>query len=93
MRTRDVYATLLELVPPLVEDRAHLRASWSDRADPVWRRGEDWVRVEVITTQELLLTAGRGDETLVTRTQKLTGEIEPIARDIAGLLNGAGVSS
>lgn len=92
MRTRDAYATLRELVPPLVADRKRLVVGWSDRADPVWRHGEGWVRAEFITPTQLSITAGHGDVTAVQRMYVPTADLDPIARDIAELLNGAGVA-
>jgi hypothetical protein len=87
MRTRDVYATLRELVPPLVERRGDLVVGWSDRADPVWRRGDRWVRVEAVTSLQLLVSAGHGDVTDVENTHPLTPVLEPIAAEVAQLLN------
>jgi hypothetical protein len=92
MRTRDVYASLRELVPTLVERPSEIVVGWSDRADPVWRRGEDWVRAEFITSSQLSISAGRGDATAVQRMYALSTDLEPVARDIAGLLGGAGVA-
>ena len=41
-----MYATLLELVPKLVTRREGIVTGWSPHADPVWRRGDYWVRVD-----------------------------------------------
>jgi hypothetical protein len=89
MRMRDVYATLRELVPPLTErggDKVVM--GWSDRADPIWRRGSRWVRVEAVTQLQVLLIAGEGDETTMTRTVSLAGDLQPVAREVAQLLGG-----
>ncbi len=87
MRTRDVYATLRELVPALVERGDDIVLEWNARADPVWRRGDRWVQVEAITTQQLLVSAGHGDQTDVRNTHLMTTVLEPIALEIAQLLN------
>jgi hypothetical protein len=88
MRMRDVYATLRDLVPPLTERGEDVVMSWSDRADPVWRRGKRWVRVEAVTMMQVLLVAGEGDETVVRRTHALAADLHPLALDVAHLLNG-----
>jgi hypothetical protein len=93
MRTRDMYATLLELVPTLVTRREGIVTGWSAQADPVWRRGNYWVRVEAPTTMQLLVRAGHGDETVVERLHMVGGPLEPVARDVASLLNGADTDS
>jgi hypothetical protein len=88
MRTRDLYASLRELVPKLVDGSGEILVGWSDRADPIWRRGERWVRVEIVTTMQLLVIAGRGDETLTQRTHLLTEDLGAVALEVAQLLSG-----
>ncbi len=90
MRTRDVYATLLDLVTARVDRRDEIVRGWSDRADPIWRRGDSWVRVEAHRKDELVVVAGRGDDIVVERTHTLTGDLEPIAAEVVELLNAAG---
>jgi hypothetical protein len=87
MRTRDVYATLRELVPSLVERRGDIVLEWSDRADPVWRVGDRWARVEAVTSMQLLVSGGRGDETDVRQTHVMTDPLPLVAREVADLLN------
>ncbi len=87
MRTRDVYATLRELVPSLVEHPGDIVLEWSDRADPVWRRGDRWARVEAVTSMQLLVSGGRGDETDVRQTHVMTDPLPLVAREVADLLN------
>jgi hypothetical protein len=93
MRTRDMYATLLELVPTLVARREGIVTGWSAHADPVWRRGDYWVRVEAPTTMQLLVKAGHGDQTVVERLHMVSAALEPVAQDVASLLNGADAQS
>jgi hypothetical protein len=87
MRTRDVYATLRELVPSLVERPGDIVLEWSDRADPVWRRGDRWARVEAVTSMQLLVSGGRGDETDSRQTHVMTDPLPQVAREVADLLN------
>ncbi|MDQ6941386.1 MAG: hypothetical protein M3169_02605 [Candidatus Eremiobacteraeota bacterium] len=87
MRTRDVYATLRELVPSLVESPGDIVLEWSDRADPVWRRGDRWARVEAVTSMQLLVSGGRGEETDVRQTHVMTDPLPDVAREVADLLN------
>ena len=87
MRTRDVYATLRELVPSLVDRPGDIVQEWSDRADPVWRRGDRWARVEAVTSMQLLITGGRGDETDVRKTHVMSDPLPQLAREVADLLN------
>ncbi len=87
MRTRDVYATLRELVPSLVESPGDIVLEWSDRADPVWRRGDRWARVEAVTSMQLLVSGGHGDETDVRQTHVMTDPLPLVAREVADLLN------
>jgi len=89
MRTRDMYATLLELVPKLVVRRDGIITGWSPQADPVWRRGDYWVRVEAPTTFELIVKAGSGERVDIERVHLVGGPLETVAQDIASLLNGA----
>ncbi|HZX67667.1 MAG TPA: hypothetical protein VFE70_02230 [Candidatus Elarobacter sp.] len=93
MRTRDMYATLLELVPTLLARREGLITGWSAQADPVWRRGDYWVRVEAPTTFQLLVKAGHGDTIDVERVHIVGGPLQTVAEDIASLLNGADAAS
>ena len=88
MRTRDVYATLRELVPSLVERPGDVVQTWSERADPVWRRGDRWARVEAVTSMQLLVSGGHGDETEVRQTHVMTDPLTLVAREVADLLNG-----
>jgi hypothetical protein len=88
MRTRDVYATLRELVPSLVDAPKDVVQTWSDRADPVWRRGDRWARVEAVTSMQLLVSGGRGDETAVQKTHVMSDPLPLVAREVADLLNG-----
>jgi hypothetical protein len=87
MRTRDVYATLRELVPSLVESPGDIVLEWSDRADPVWRRGDRWARVEAVTSMQLLVSGGRGDATDVQKKHVMTDPLPDVAREVADLLN------
>ncbi len=87
MRTRDVYATLRELVPSLVDRPGDIVQEWSDRADPVWRRGDRWARVEAVTSMQLLITGGHGDETDVRKTHVMSDPLPDLAREVADLLN------
>ncbi len=87
MRTRDVYATLRELVPSLVERPDDVVQTWSDRADPVWRCGDRWARVEAVTSMQLLVSGGHGDETEVKNTHVMTDPLPLVAREVADLLN------
>jgi hypothetical protein len=87
MRTRDVYATLRELVPSLVEHPSDIVLEWSDRADPVWRRGDRWARVEAVTSMQLLVSGGRGEETDMRQTHVMTDPLPLVAREVADLLN------
>jgi len=87
MRTRDVYATLRELVPSLVDRPGDVVQGWSDRADPVWRRGDRWARVEAVTSMQLLVTGGHGDETDVRKTHVMSDPLPDLAREVADLLN------
>jgi hypothetical protein len=87
MRTRDVYATLRELVPSLVERPGTVVLEWSDRADPVWRLGERWARVEAVTSMQLLVSGGRGAETDSRYTHVMTDPLPLVAREVADLLN------
>jgi hypothetical protein len=87
MRTRDVYATLRELVPSLVEHPGDIVLEWSDRADPVWRRGDRWARVEAVTSMQLLVSGGRGDATHVEKKHVMTDPLPDVAREVADLLN------
>jgi hypothetical protein len=87
MRTRDVYATLRELVPSLVDRPGDVVQEWSDRADPVWRRGDRWARVEAVTSMQLLVTGGHGDETDVRKTHVMSDPLPDLAREVADLLN------
>ncbi|MDQ6926401.1 MAG: hypothetical protein M3154_09220 [Candidatus Eremiobacteraeota bacterium] len=87
MRTRDVYATLRELVPSLVERPGDIVLEWSDRADPVWRRGDRWARVEAVTSMQLLVSGGHGDQTDVRQTHVMTDPLPLVAREVADLLN------
>jgi hypothetical protein len=87
MRTRDVYATLRELVPSLVERPAEIVLEWSDRADPVWRVGDRWARVEAVTSMQLLVSGGRGDQTESRQTHVMTDPLPDVAREVADLLN------
>ncbi len=87
MRTRDVYATLRELVPSLVDAPDDVVQTWSDRADPVWRRGNRWARVEAVTSMQLLVSGGRGDETDVRQTHVMSDPLPLVAREVADLLN------
>ena len=87
MRTRDVYATLRELVPSLVERPGDIVLEWSDRADPVWRLGDRWARVEAVTSMQLLVSGGRGDATDVRQTHVMTDPLPDVAREVAELLN------
>jgi hypothetical protein len=87
MRTRDVYATLRELVPSLVEQPGDIVQEWSDRADPVWRRGDRWARVEAVTSMQLLVTGGHGDQTDVRKTHVMSDPLPDLAREVADLLN------
>ena len=89
MRTRDVYATLRELVPSLVDRPGDVVQEWSDRADPVWRRGDRWARVEAVTSMQLLVTGGHGDETDVRKTHVMSDPLPDLAREVADLLNRA----
>jgi len=88
-----MYATLLEQVPKLVERREGIVTGWSAHADPVWRRGDYWVRVESPTTMQLLVKAGHGDETVVERLHMVSATLEPVAQEVASLLNGADAKS
>jgi hypothetical protein len=88
MRTRDVYATLRELVPSLVDAPSDVVLSWSDRADPVWRRGDRWARVEAVTSMQLLVSGGHGEETDVQKTHVMSDPLPQVAREVADLLNG-----
>ena len=90
MRPRDMYATLLELVPTLVERRDGILTGWSPQADPVWRRGDYWVRVEAPTTFQLLVRAGRGEHTDVERIHLVGSPLETVAQDVASLLTRDG---
>ncbi len=90
MRTRDVYATLRELVPTLVERRGDIVLEWSDRADPVWRLGDRWARVEAVTSMQLLVSGGHGDETDSRQTHVMTDPLPLVAREVADLLNRPG---
>ncbi len=87
MRTRDVYATLRELVPSLVDSPGDVVQEWSDRADPVWRRGDRWARVEAVTSMQLLVTGGHGDRTDVRKTHVMSDPLPELAREVADLLN------
>jgi hypothetical protein len=87
MRTRDVYATLRELVPSLVERPGDIVLEWSDRADPVWRLGDRWARVEAVTSMQLLVSGGHGAETEVRQTHGMTDSLPLVAREVADLLN------
>jgi hypothetical protein len=87
MRTRDLYATLRELVPLLVDHPADVVMEWSERADPVWRRGTRWARVEAVTSMQLLVVGGHGDETDVRRTHVMSEPLQQIADEVAALLN------
>jgi len=87
MRTRDVYATLRELVPSLVDRPGDVVQGWSDRADPVWRLGDRWARVEAVTSMQLLVTGGHGDETDVRKTHVMSDPLPQLAREVADLLN------
>ena len=87
MRTRDVYATLRELVPTLVERRGDIVLEWSERADPVWRLGDRWARVEAVTSMQLLVSGGHGDETETRQTHVMTDPLPLVAREVADLLN------
>jgi hypothetical protein len=88
MRTRDLYATLRELVPTLVDGGGELVVGWTERADPIWRRGDRWVRVEIVTTMQLLVIAGQGDKTLTQRTHLVSEDLPSIALEVAQLLSG-----
>lgn len=88
-----MYATLLELVPTMVARREGIVTGWSPHADPVWRRGDYWVRVEAPNTMQLLVRAGYGDETQVERVHQVSSALEPVAQDVASLLNGADAPS
>jgi hypothetical protein len=88
MRTRDLYASLRELVPTLVVGEGELVVGWSDRADPIWRLGDRWVRVEVVTTMQMVIISGRGDETLTQSTHLVTEDLPAIALEVAQLLSG-----
>ncbi len=90
MRTRDDYATLRELVPSLVEHPGDIVLEWSDRADPVWRRGDRWARVEAVTSMQLLVSGGRGEETDMRQTHVMTDPLPLVAREVADLLNRPG---
>lgn len=87
MRTRDVYATLRELVPSLVERPGEIVLEWSDRADPVWRVGGRWARVEAVTSMQLLVSGGHGDQTDSRQTHVMTDPLPDVAREVADLLN------
>ena len=87
MRTRDVYATLRELVPSLVDAPDDVVETWSDRADPVWRRGERWARVEAVTSMQLLVIGGHGEETDSRQMHVMTDPLPLVAREVADLLN------
>jgi len=84
-----VYATLRELVPSLVDDPGDVVQTWSERADPVWRRGDRWARVEAVTSMQLLVSGGHGDETEVQQTHVMTDPLPLVAREVADLLNRA----
>jgi hypothetical protein len=86
MRMRDVYASLRELVPAHLNDRAGVRQGWTDRSDPIWSRAERWVRVEAITGTEVMISAGQGDVTDVQRPQGLAAGLDQIAEEVAHLL-------
>ena len=88
MRTRDLYATLRELVPKLLDRSGELIVGWTERADPIWRLGERWVRVEIVTTMQLLVIAGQGDKTLTQRTHLVSEDLPSIALEVAQLLSG-----
>ncbi len=89
MRTRDLYATLRELVPSLVDHPGDVVMEWSERADPVWRRGTRWARVEAVTSMQLLVSGGHGDETDVRQTHVMSEPLQQIAGEVAALLNRA----
>jgi hypothetical protein len=89
MRTRDMYATLLELVPKLLARRDGVITGWSPQADPVWRRGDYWVRVEAPTSFQLLVRAGHGDRIDVERVHLSGAPLQTVAEDVASLLDGA----
>jgi hypothetical protein len=42
---------------------------------------------------QLLVRAGYGDETQVERLHQVSGALEPVAQDVASLLNGADAPS
>ena len=84
-----MYATLRELVPSLVDDPGDVVQTWSERADPVWRRGDRWARVEAVTSMQLLVSGGHGDETEVQQTHVMTDPLPLVAREVADLLNRA----
>ncbi|GAC1659041.1 MAG: hypothetical protein NVS4B13_02990 [Candidatus Elarobacter sp.] len=84
---RDVYATLRELVPNLAAPGDAIIVGWSDRAEPIWRRGRRWVRVEAVTQMQLLVVAGEGDQTVAQRAHVLTADLQPVALDVADLLS------
>ncbi|GEM_PF-3279798 len=90
MRTRDVYATLRELVPSLVERPGDIVLEWSARADPVWRLGDRWASVEAVTSMQLLVSGGHGDETDMRQTHVMTDPLPLVAREVADLLNRPG---
>ena len=90
MRTRDLYASLRELVPKLLDGSGELLVGWTERADPIWRRGERWVRVEIVTTMQLLVIAGpRRRDPLTQRMHLMTEDLAAIALEVAQLLSGA----
>ncbi|MDB5094261.1 MAG: hypothetical protein JWO85_2362 [Candidatus Eremiobacteraeota bacterium] len=89
MRMRDVYASLRELVPTHLAQRDGLRQEWTDRSDPIWRRGDRWVRVEAVTGTEVILTAGHGDVTEAQTHHRLPTGIDAIALEVAQQLDGA----
>jgi hypothetical protein len=85
---RDVYATLRDLVPTYVSEGAKVTFAWSDRADPIWSRAGRWVRAEAHTKMHLVVVSGRGDETRSREEHAINDALEPIAREIARLLDG-----
>ncbi|BDE04964.1 hypothetical protein WPS_02400 [Vulcanimicrobium alpinum] len=88
MRTRDLFATLRDRVRPLLAHPAGVVESWNGNADPVWRRGEAWVRVEAVTKLQVRLVAGSGGTTTVERVQA-ADDLDALVRDVAALVDAS----